>query len=56
MTGILTYAVGDIHGTHAKLTDLLAHCHKHRAELSFRLVFIGDYVDRGPRSRATRHS
>jgi serine/threonine protein phosphatase 1 len=45
-----TFAIGDIHGCHEQLQDLL------RA-LEFRydsgtVVFLGDYVDRGPDSRA----
>ncbi|HHP7235291.1 MAG TPA: metallophosphoesterase, partial [Desulfobacterales bacterium] len=42
------YAVGDIHGRFDKLLDLL-----NRIEMDFnsdRLVFLGDYVDRGEQS------
>jgi serine/threonine protein phosphatase 1 len=48
------YAVGDIHGRHDLLTDMLARI---RADLAARphrhpfVVFLGDYVDRGPDSR-----
>jgi diadenosine tetraphosphatase ApaH/serine/threonine PP2A family protein phosphatase len=51
MAAILTYAVGDIHGSFTKLADLLNHCIEHCGDNDFRFVFIGDYVDRGPRSR-----
>jgi serine/threonine protein phosphatase 1 len=44
----LIYAVGDIHGEHWKLVQLLA---KLPLTPEDRLVFIGDYIDRGPESR-----
>jgi serine/threonine protein phosphatase 1 len=42
-----TCVIGDIHGCHASLTNLL-HQVFHRADT---LVFLGDYVDRGPHSK-----
>ena len=42
-----TCVIGDIHGCHASLTSLLQKV-LHRADT---LVFLGDYVDRGPNSR-----
>ncbi len=46
-----TYAVGDLHGRldllHLALADIVADAQ----DLSFRIVFLGDYVDRGPDSR-----
>lgn len=45
-----TFAVGDIHG-HAVLLDRLLLQLRERAEPGDRLVFIGDYIDRGPDSR-----
>jgi serine/threonine protein phosphatase 1 len=42
------FAVGDIHGCHDKLRDLLG-----RIPIDWsrdRLVFMGDYIDRGPQS------
>jgi serine/threonine protein phosphatase 1 len=51
MPGLLTYAIGDIHGTDSKLASLLEHCLNHADTRPFRLVFLGDYVDRGPGSR-----
>src|SRR3954453_19696860 len=51
MAAVLTYAVGDIHGSYTKLVNLLRHCVRHCGVNTLRLVFIGDYVDRGRRSR-----
>lgn len=52
--GMRLYAVGDIHGRH----DLLAAMHGHIMEeiladrpLDWRIIYVGDYVDRGPESR-----
>ena len=48
------YAVGDIHGRLDLLTEMLARI---RADLAARphprplMIFLGDYVDRGPDSR-----
>lgn len=44
----MIYAVGDIHGELAKLERLLSML---PLEPDDRLVFVGDYVDRGPDSR-----
>jgi serine/threonine protein phosphatase 1 len=49
---MLTYAVGDIHGCHGKLVRLLTHCERHADGKPLRFVLVGDYIDRGPRSRA----
>jgi serine/threonine protein phosphatase 1 len=48
---MVTFAVGDIHGSYTKLANLLKHCAAHGGEGTPRFVFVGDYVDRGPRSR-----
>jgi serine/threonine protein phosphatase 1 len=48
---MLTYAIGDIHGCYGKLRNLLDHCMAHRGARDFRLVFLGDYVDRVEQSR-----
>jgi serine/threonine protein phosphatase 1 len=48
---MLTYAIGDVHGCLDKLTELLARCRAHAGDHPHRLVFVGDYVDRGPDSR-----
>lgn len=45
-----TFVVGDVHGQSQKLRRLLAQLHA-RAEPGDTLVFVGDYVDRGPNSR-----
>jgi diadenosine tetraphosphatase ApaH/serine/threonine PP2A family protein phosphatase len=52
MTPALTFAIGDIHGCHHALLELLALCRDHAQGQAHRFVFIGDYVDRGPDSRA----
>ncbi|KQO69895.1 metallophosphoesterase [Methylobacterium sp. Leaf87] len=46
----LTYAIGDIHGCADALRRLLAAIDRHRAGAPRRLVFLGDYIDRGPDS------
>ena len=46
-----TIAIGDIHGCFDKLQALLGVCKEICDGHDTRLVFIGDYVDRGPRSR-----
>ena len=45
------YAVGDIHGRLDLLEDLLGRIDRDSAGAARRLVFLGDYVDRGPDSR-----
>jgi serine/threonine protein phosphatase 1 len=45
----MLYAVGDIHGELAKLEGLLAALPLQSGD---RLVFLGDYIDRGPQSAA----
>jgi serine/threonine protein phosphatase 1 len=50
----LLYAVGDIHGRSDLLADLLAEIEADAAESGLArrtLVFLGDYMDRGPDSR-----
>jgi serine/threonine protein phosphatase 1 len=51
MPAMLTYAIGDIHGSYRKLRNLLDHCKEHRGATEYRIVFLGDYIDRGPHSR-----
>ncbi len=50
----MIYAVGDIHGELAILEELLDElrwdAHNHASD-NHKLIFIGDYVDRGPHSR-----
>ena len=49
--GLMTYAIGDVHGCLDQLTALIDLCMKHCAGRPMRLVFLGDYIDRGPDSR-----
>jgi calcineurin-like phosphoesterase family protein len=51
-SGLLTYAIGDIHGCVDKLKRLLERCSRYGGDRPARYVFLGDYVDRGPDSRA----
>lgn len=44
------YAIGDIHGQREMLTDALAQIENDGGR-DARIVFLGDYVDRGPDSR-----
>lgn len=46
----LTYAIGDIHGRHDLLQILLRKIEAHAGRRRHRLVFLGDYIDRGPDS------
>jgi serine/threonine protein phosphatase 1 len=48
---MLTYAIGDVHGCLGKLLRLLKHCERDADGRPHRLVFVGDYIDRGPDSR-----
>jgi serine/threonine protein phosphatase 1 len=45
-----TYAVGDIHGSLDKLRALIEACREHADGGALQLVFLGDYIDRGPDS------
>jgi len=51
MPSDLTIAIGDIHGCRAMLDSLLERCFRYAGERLLRLVFLGDYIDRGPDSR-----
>ncbi|MCE9519752.1 MAG: metallophosphoesterase [Verrucomicrobia bacterium] len=54
--------IGDIHGQHDKLTALLdelgyrKHDNTHRHPEGRQVVFLGDYIDRGPKIRETLHT
>jgi serine/threonine protein phosphatase 1 len=50
MSGRLTYVIGDVHGQLALLVDLLSQIITHANGRSCKLVFLGDYIDRGPDS------
>lgn len=45
------YAIGDVHGCHDQLLVLLAKIKAHAGHRPYRAIFLGDYVDRGPKSR-----
>jgi serine/threonine protein phosphatase 1 len=47
----VTYAVGDIHGRLDLLELALDEIERHTRGLNGRVVFLGDYIDRGPDSR-----
>lgn len=53
--GHAVYAVGDIHGRADLLEVLLgrivAEAMRHREDIQRSLIFLGDYIDRGPSSR-----
>jgi serine/threonine protein phosphatase 1 len=48
---LLTYAIGDIHGSLEKLRELIGKCRQHAGGRPVTFVFLGDYIDRGPDSR-----
>mgnify|MGYP000170278797 CR=1 FL=1 len=45
------YVIGDIHGCHDELCNLIAQILIHCKGEDFKLIFVGDYVDRGPKSK-----
>jgi serine/threonine protein phosphatase 1 len=45
------YAIGDIHGCLAKLKGLVDRCKLDCGDEDTTLIFLGDYIDRGPDSR-----
>ena len=47
----LTIAIGDTHGCRDMLDRLMERCFRYAGERPLRLVFLGDYIDRGPDSR-----
>jgi serine/threonine protein phosphatase 1 len=51
MPRTFTFAIGDIHGSFTKLANLVKHCEELAESATARFVFVGDYVDRGRRSR-----
>lgn len=57
--GVCVYAVGDIHGRHDLLLDLhriIAAAAKQDSSERKVLVYLGDYIDRGPHSSAVIES
>src|SRR5258707_14355239 len=47
----LTYAIADLHGRFDLLTAAFDAIVKHAAVRSFKIITVGDYVDRGPLRR-----
>ena len=45
-----TYAIGDVHGRLDLLRRAVVAISDHAGDAAFRVVFLGDYVDRGPDS------
>ena len=51
-SGDRVFAIGDVHGCAMELEALLSHLAKHEGLTSSDLVvFLGDYIDRGPDSK-----
>lgn len=50
MSDRLIYAIGDIHGMDVQLRALLRKIRKDAAGRPYKLIFLGDYIDRGPSS------
>jgi serine/threonine protein phosphatase 1 len=48
---MLIFAIGDVHGCYDKLM-LLAQYRSYIDRRPYRFIFLGDYIDRGPNSRA----
>lgn len=48
---MLVYAIGDIHGCFDQLVSLLSLIDQHAAGQPHKIITLGDYVDRGPRSK-----
>jgi serine/threonine protein phosphatase 1 len=46
-----TYAFGDVHGCLDQLKRLVEHCERDTGAQKTKLIFLGDYIDRGPDSR-----
>jgi serine/threonine protein phosphatase 1 len=45
------YVIGDIHGCYKQLFELVHHINRHANGDPYRMIFVGDYVDRGPDSK-----
>ena len=45
------YVIGDVHGCYDELCKLFESIEKHHGGYDYRLIFVGDYVDRGPKSK-----
>lgn len=49
---MISFAVGDPHGCYEQVLDLIVRCRHHADRRPHRFIFVGDYIDRGPNSRA----
>lgn len=49
---MLTYAIGDIHGMYKTMVRLLDMIKQDAGDIPYKLVFLGDYIDRGPDSNS----
>ena len=45
------YVIGDVHGCHFELCELIARILMDCQGKDYKLIFVGDYVDRGPKSK-----
>lgn len=45
------YVIGDIHGCYDELKELYDKIVQHADLDAFKIIFVGDYVDRGPKSK-----
>lgn len=45
------YVIGDVHGCYVELCALLDMIHKNADGNQYKIIFVGDYVDRGPDSK-----
>ncbi len=45
------YVIGDIHGCYDELMELIEKIDNHSANQEAKMIFVGDYVDRGPKSK-----
>lgn len=45
------YVIGDVHGCYDELCELFEKIEKHHGDYDYKLIFVGDYVDRGPKSK-----
>lgn len=45
------YVIGDVHGCHFELCELIARILMDCQGKDYKLIFVGDYVDRGPNSK-----
>ena len=47
----LIYAVGDIHGCYDQLVELVNMIDSDAQGREYKIIFLGDYIDRGPKSK-----